>query len=137
VDFLALFDRHEGEVQRNRAIWRADHSCSSAIRIDGIGPAGRDPIAVQRRAILYCVLHPSQIALAIEMSHADGAELRFRWKPGNTKEHAFGGESVVTLKGSIRTFCVLVVGPRCGGSQQHTTDDQNGSGDDSAANPCA
>ena len=43
VDFFALSDYHEGQVQRNRTVGGVDYSCSSAIRIDGVGPAARRP----------------------------------------------------------------------------------------------
>jgi hypothetical protein len=46
VDFIALSDHDQGQVQWNRAIGGESQRCSSAIPIDGISPGGRNPTGI-------------------------------------------------------------------------------------------
>ncbi len=66
MDLLAIPDDHEVEIQR----WSVDHSCSSAIRILCVAAARLRPTGLWQCAVNHRLLDPSQITLAIEMSHA-------------------------------------------------------------------
>ena len=50
------------------------------------------------------MLQPGEIAFAIEMSQANRAKRRLGRKVGNADEHAFGGESLIASKRSIRVL---------------------------------
>jgi hypothetical protein len=90
--------------RRKRRSWNDDLSLSGAIPIDAIRPGGRSPFLWRQHAVENDVVHLSQMAPPVELSHGDPTERKGDW--GIDKE-AFDGECILASKGAVRAGSVV------------------------------
>ena len=101
VDFPAMSDYDNCQVQWLLTIGRGGQHGPSAILIDGVSTAAGCPLrsGICRYAVDDDVLHRCHMTATIEMIHCYGAELQFR-RPRND-EHPLDGPAVIAEKRSV------------------------------------